>query len=70
MPARARERAIPLFPRGAQPITDVDGIVESLRPNVYVSFDLDAFDPSFMAAVGTPEPGGLGWCPTSWERSS
>ena len=37
--------------------------MEGLSANVYVSFDLDAFDPSFMAAVGTPEPGGLGW----WE---
>ena len=42
---------------------DVDGIVATLGPDVYVSFDLDAFDPSFMAAVGTPEPGGMGW----WE---
>lgn len=30
------------------------------RP-LYVSIDLDALDPSIMAAVGTPEPGGLGW---------
>jgi agmatinase len=30
------------------------------RP-LYVSVDLDAFDPSLMAAVGTPEPGGLEW---------
>ncbi len=28
---------------------------------VWVSFDLDAFDPSEMPAVGTPEPGGLRW---------
>ena len=61
--ALAQARSIPLFPRGPEPITDVDSIVEGLSANVYVSFDLDAFDPSFMAAVGTPEPGGLGW----WE---
>jgi agmatinase len=30
------------------------------RP-IYVSVDLDAFDPSLVAAVGTPEPGGLDW---------
>lgn len=30
------------------------------RP-LYVSVDLDVFDPSLMAAVGTPEPGGLDW---------
>ena len=61
--AFAREQGVGLFPRGAEPIVDVDGIVESLGGDVYVSFDLDAFDPSFMPAVGTPEPGGLGW----WE---
>jgi agmatinase len=26
-----------------------------------VSIDVDAFDPSIMPAVGTPEPGGLLW---------
>ena len=35
-----------------------------LRGNVYLTIDLDAFDPSFMPAVGTPEPGGLGWYET------
>ncbi len=59
----AREQDIAMFERGAEPITDVDAIVDRLSDNVYVSFDLDAFDPSFMAAVGTPEPGGMGW----WE---
>ncbi len=29
--------------------------------HVYVSIDIDAFDPSIMPAVGTPEPGGLDW---------
>lgn len=31
---------------------------------VYVSFDLDYFDPSIMPATGTPEPGGGEWWPT------
>jgi agmatinase len=31
---------------------------------VYITFDLDAFDPSIMPATGTPEPGGLGWYTT------
>ncbi len=61
--AFAQERGVALFPRGAEPITDVDAIVDTLGEDVYVSFDLDAFDPSFMSAVGTPEPGGMGW----WE---
>lgn len=29
--------------------------------NVYITFDLDAFDPSLIPATGTPEPGGLFW---------
>ena len=61
--AFAQEQGVALFPRGPEPVADVDAIVDTLGQNVYVSFDLDAFDPSFMAAVGTPEPGGMGW----WE---
>ena len=29
--------------------------------NVYITFDVDAFDSSIMPATGTPEPGGLFW---------
>ena len=36
-------------------------ITASLRDNVYVSIDLDVFDPSLMPAVSTPEPGGMQW---------
>jgi len=36
-------------------------IVSSLKKNVYLTFDIDALDPSIMPATGTPEPGGLGW---------
>jgi len=36
-------------------------VVTRLSEHVYVSIDLDAFDPSQMPAVGTPEPGGLLW---------
>lgn len=38
-----------------------DRVSKYLSKNVYISIDLDAFDPSVMPAVGTPEPGGLGW---------
>ncbi len=34
---------------------------EHLSKHTYVTIDLDAFDPSEMPAVGTPEPGGLHW---------
>ncbi|MBI4281614.1 agmatinase [Candidatus Uhrbacteria bacterium] len=29
--------------------------------NVYLSIDVDGFDPAFVPSTGTPEPGGLGW---------
>ena len=32
-----------------------------MTENVYITLDLDAFDPSIMPATGTPEPGGLDW---------
>ena len=36
-------------------------VLSSLSPRVYITVDLDVFDPSIMPAVGTPEPGGLTW---------
>ena len=41
-----------------------DVISHALSEHVYVSIDLDVFDPSLMPAVGTPEPGGIGWYET------
>ncbi len=38
-----------------------DDVVSFLTGDVYVTIDLDVFDPSLMPAVGTPEPGGMGW---------
>ena len=35
--------------------------IDQMTDKVYITIDLDAFDPSIMPAVGTPEPGGLGW---------
>ncbi len=39
----------------------VDEVVNNLKENVFLSFDVDAFDPSVISATGTPEPGGLFW---------
>ncbi len=35
--------------------------INSLKQDVYLTIDLDVFDPSIMPSVGTPEPGGLDW---------
>jgi agmatinase len=32
-----------------------------LTDRVYITIDLDVFDPGIMPSTGTPEPGGLGW---------
>ena len=42
----------------------MDKAVERLTENVYVTVDLDGFDPSILPATGTPLPGGLQWYPT------
>lgn len=35
--------------------------VHQMTENVFITIDLDAFDPSIMPSTGTPEPGGLLW---------
>ena len=39
-------------------------ILDGLTEHVYISFDVDAFDPAVLEETGTPEPGGLQWYPT------
>lgn len=36
-------------------------ILNELSDNVYMTIDVDGFDPSVMPATGTPQPGGFGW---------
>ena len=36
-------------------------VLERLTEKVYITIDLDVFDPSIMPSTGTPEPGGLSW---------
>lgn len=42
----------------------IDDVLAKVSGNVYITIDLDAFDPSFAPSTGTPEPGGLQWYPT------
>lgn len=44
--------------------TWMDAAVELMTDNVFITFDLDALDPSIMPATGTPEPGGMLWYET------
>jgi agmatinase len=40
---------------------DYSAIADALTEEVYVTVDLDCFDPATVPGVGTPEPGGLDW---------
>ncbi|MCR4826075.1 MAG: agmatinase [Bacteroidales bacterium] len=42
----------------------MDKAVDRLTDNVYITVDLDGFDPAILPATGTPLPGGLQWYPT------
>jgi agmatinase len=39
-------------------------MLEALPEKVYLTFDIDYFDPALVPATGTPEPGGGHWYPT------
>lgn len=38
-----------------------DALIDDLTDDVYVTIDLDVFDPSIMPSTTTPVPGGLTW---------
>jgi len=38
-----------------------NAVIDSLKEKVYVTFDVDYFDPSVMPSTGTPEPNGFYW---------
>jgi agmatinase len=39
-------------------------LVDRLTEEIYLTIDVDYFDPAIMPATGTPEPGGPGWYDT------
>jgi len=39
----------------------IEKVIPKLSDNIYITIDLDVFDPSIMPSTGTPEPGGLLW---------
>lgn len=39
----------------------VDRVMDGLGETVYVTIDIDGFDPAYAPGTGTPEPGGLDW---------
>ncbi|MFH1684186.1 MAG: agmatinase [Candidatus Margulisiibacteriota bacterium] len=45
----------------AEKLEMAEKIENQLSKNVYITIDVDVFDPSVVPAVGTPEPGGMYW---------
>jgi len=39
----------------------IERVIDTLHQNVYVTIDVDVFDPAYIPGTGTPEPGGLDW---------
>ena len=39
----------------------IEKILNTLTERVYITIDIDVFDPAFAPGTGTPEPGGLDW---------
>lgn len=42
----------------------IDDAIGNLTENVYLTIDVNGFDPSLVPTIGTSEPGGLGWYET------
>ncbi len=66
--ARIERRNLPVIPADqlhALDEADLEslfiGLLASLPDTIYLTFDLDFFDPSVLPATGTPEPGGGDW---------
>jgi agmatinase len=51
----------PTGPYGGQAANWVPEVVKACTGPVYLTFDCDGLDVSLVPALGTPEPGGLGW---------
>ncbi|MEX1194300.1 MAG: agmatinase [Dehalococcoidia bacterium] len=56
-----RAAGLPFYQPAEYRALGPEALAAQLSENVYLTFDLDAFDSSVMSAVGTPEPGGLHW---------
>jgi agmatinase len=57
-----RERNLPFYsPRAFRALPSLEPLIATLAEQVYITIDLDGIDSGEMAAVGTPEPGGLRW---------
>ena len=55
------ERVPILWAHQAPSVADLGRAIAALPAKIYLTFDVDYFDPALVPATGTPEPGGGGW---------
>lgn len=60
----ASELLDPSGPYGGRAANWVPDVLKACMGPVYLTFDCDGLDASLVPALGTPEPGGLGWYDT------
>jgi agmatinase len=54
----------PAGPYQGQSARWIPDVVKACQGPIYLTFDCDGLDASLVPALGTPEPGGLGWYDT------
>jgi len=58
---KSPRKSPPIFTLKPSRIREFSGCLDKLPRDVYVTVDVDVFDPSIVPSAGTPEPGGLSW---------
>jgi agmatinase len=57
-----RAHKLPIFTaRDCRTPVWIEQVIGHLTAQVYVTIDIDGFDPAYAPGTGTPEPGGLDW---------
>jgi len=59
-----RKRITTIFGHELDDTAWMDRALAALGRDVYITIDVDFFDPALMPSTGTPEPGGATWNPT------
>jgi agmatinase len=58
----AVDQRMPVFEWGKDAEPPIDAILDAIKTDrVYLTLDVDGFDPAVMPATGTPVPGGMSW---------
>ncbi|MCX5800199.1 MAG: agmatinase [Candidatus Eisenbacteria bacterium] len=58
---KSSRKSSPVFSLRPSRVREFSRCLDKLPHEVYVTVDVDVFDPSIVPSAGTPEPGGLSW---------